>query len=149
MQSVDYRTTRLNYTGTEKTQAHCLVKIARHWDASIRRELRQFARSQWPDVRLFGLVPIHSYRLRKRLEFGMVVWWVEHDIPPVDRYHCESYRVELNLAEPGQPRLIVHSGNSAYPVIPMNVEDLKLALIKAGADTPLVIPRQFGPALDP
>jgi len=139
----------LTRTDTEMIQTPCLTKIARHWNAGIRHELRQFAQFLWPDARLLGLVHIHSYRLRKQLESETIVWWVERDIPPFDRYRCEAYRVELSLAGSDQPTLFVRSGISAYPVVPMSVEGLKTALVRAGADTPLVIQRQFGPAFDP
>ena len=149
MQSVDYRTAMLSIKDNESFRTHDLVRIASHWDNAITRELRRFAQYLWPNTRLLGLIPIHSYRLRKQLESETIVWWVERDIPPFDRYRCEAYRVELSLAGPDQPRLVVRSSISAYPVIPIGVESLKTALVRAGADTPLVIRRQFGPALDP
>jgi hypothetical protein len=149
MQSVDCRTAMLTRKDNKLTRTHCLEKIARRWDGGIRRELRRMAQFLWPDARLLGLVPIHSYRLRKQLELEMIVWWVERDIPPFDRYRCEAYRVELSLADPEQPTLVVRSGISAYPVIPMSVEGLKTTLVRASADTPLVIRREFDPALVP
>jgi hypothetical protein len=149
MQSVDYHSAMVTCTGTETTQKQCLVKIARHWDSGIRRELRRFAQYLWPDTHLLGLVPLHGYRLRKRLESETLIWWVERDIPPYDRYRCEAYSVELNLAGPAQPQLVVRTGISAYPILPISMEGLKITLVQAGADTPLVIRREFEPALDP
>jgi hypothetical protein len=149
MQCIDYRTAMLTRKDKESTQIPHLAKIASRWDRAINRELRQFAQCQWPDIHLLGLVPIHSFRLRKQLESEMIVWWVERDIPPYDRYRCEAYRVELSLVEPGQPRLIVRSGKSENPVVPMTIEGLKIALVRAAADTPLVIRREFDPALVP
>jgi hypothetical protein len=133
----------------EPLRAHSFSNVASRWDSAIQRELRQFAQYLWSDARLLGLVPIHSYRLRKWLESGIMVWWVERDIPPFDQYQCESYRVELSLSRPDQPQLVVRTGISAYPVVPMSIEGLKVALERAGADTPIIIHRQFGPALDP
>jgi hypothetical protein len=133
----------------EPTSTLRLTKIAHRWDRAVRRELHRFAQVRWPDVWLAGLIPIHLYRLRTQLEPGTFVWWVERDIPPFDRYRCEAYRVELSLAGPDQPRLVVRTSISAYPVVPISVEGLKITLVRAGADTPLVIHRQFGPAQDP
>jgi hypothetical protein len=149
MQSVDYQSAMLPRTETELTQTHTLTKLASRWDRVINRELRRFAQYLWPNTHLLGLVPIHSYRLRTRFEVETISWWVERDIPPLDRYRCEAYRVELSLVGSDQPTLVVRSGLSAYPIVPISLEGLKIALIRAGADTPLLIRRQFGPALDP
>jgi len=149
MQSVDLKAAMSTHEDTVSTQTHHLAEIAHRWDGGIRRELRRFAQHLWPDTHLLGLVPLHSFRLRKQLESETMVWWVERDIPPFDRYRCEAYRVELSLARLDQPRLAVRSGISAYPVDPMSEEGLKTALVRAGADIPLVIRRQFGPAQDP
>jgi hypothetical protein len=148
MQIFDYRTSMLTHKDNESVQTSYLARIASRWDSTINRELQRFAQFLWPDARLLGLIPIHSYRLRKRLDSEMIVWWVERDIPPFDRYRCEAYRVELSLAESGQPMLVVRSGNSSYPVAPMSVDDLKMALTRAGADKSLVIQCEFEPALD-
>jgi hypothetical protein len=147
MQRTENRTSILLHKGS--APAHCLAETASRWDRTIYRELRHFAQYLWPNARLLGLIPIHSYRLRKQSEPEQIVWWVERDIPPFDRYLCEAYRVELSLAGPDQPRLVVRSGMSTYPVVPISIEALKAALVQAGADTPLIIHRQFGPALDP
>jgi len=149
MQSVDNRTVMLTRKDTESIRTHLLAKLASRWGSVINRELSGFAQHLWPDTRLLGLIPIHNFRLRKRLELDAIVWWVERDIPPFDRYLCEAYRVELSLAGPDQPQLVVRSGISAYPIIPISIDGLTMTLVKAGADTPLVIRRQFGPALDP
>lgn len=149
MQIVDSRNVRYPLDNDETAQTYCLAKIARRWDGPVRRELRQLAQFLWPDAFWLGLVPIHRYRLRRQFESEIRIWWIERDIPPSDRYQCEAYRVELSLAKPDQPALVVRSGISAYPVVPMNMEGLKTALLRAGADLPLVIPRQFGSALEP
>ncbi len=149
MQTVDFRSAMLPRTKTELTRTHTLTKLASCLDRVINRELRRFAQYLWPNTRLLGLFPIHSYRLRKRFELETIAWWVERDIPPLDRYRCEAYRVELSLVGSDQPALVVRSGLSAYPVVPISLEGLKTALVRAGADTPLLIRRQFGPALDP
>ncbi len=149
MQSVDNRTVMLSRKNTESVRTHLLAKLVSRWGSVINRELSVFAQHLWPDTRLLELIPIHNFRLRKRLESDAIVWWVERDIPPFDRYLCEAYRVELSLAGTHQPQLIVRSGISAYPIVPISIEALKAALVQAGGDTPLVIRRQFGAALDP
>lgn len=132
-----------------KAETTHLGKAAHKWDLTVRRMLQRFARQQWPDEHILGLIPVRRYRLRKQFEPGNYMWWVERDIPPFDRYRCEAYRVELSLAGPDQPRLVVRTGISAYSVAPISIEGLNSALVRAGVDTPLVIRRQFGPALDP
>jgi hypothetical protein len=136
MESINFLTPLSTPEGIEPTRIDYLEKIARGWDGSIRHELRQFAQYLWPDARVLGLVPIHSYRFRKQLESGTIVWWVERDIPPFDRYRCEAYRVELSIAGQDQVRLLVRSGISAYPVVPASMEGLKIALVRAGATHP-------------
>ena len=78
-----------------------------------------------------------------------MIWWVERDIPPYDRYRCEVYSVELAIGERGQVRLSVMSGEEEYPVEPTDERTLVSALILASKDDPMIVPRQMGAALDP
>ncbi len=149
MQNVDVNAAMSTHEDTVSTRTRRLAEIAHRWDGGIRRELRRFAQHLWPDAHLLGFVPLHSFRLRKQLDTETMVWWVERDIPPYDRYHCEAYRVELSLAGPDQPRLVVRSGIAAHPVFPMTIESLNTALAQAGTDKPMLIRREFGTALDP
>lgn len=149
MQSVGYRTTIMTPMKNVSYQRRQLVKIAQRWDRRIRRELLLFAKKRWPDTHLLGLIPLRSFRLRRQLNTETITWWIERDIPPFDCYRCEAFRVELSLRGSTQPRLVVRSGISAYPVIPMSIDELKISLIRASVDTPLLIRRQFGSALDP
>ena len=149
MESIDYRTGMLSGEDNESNQIHQMAMIASRWDKSIRRELHRFAQNLWPDTRLLGLLPIHHYRLRKHLESRTMAWWVERDIPPYDRHLCAAFRVELSLSDSHQPQLIVHSGNSIHPIVPMNLKGLQTALARAQNDKPLVIRRRFEPAIDP
>lgn len=149
MRSVDYEAAMLARKKIETTRKHQLTRFARRWDKSIRRQLRQFAQKLWPDIHVLGLVSLHDFRLRRQTGRRAVIWWVERDIPPSDRYRCEAYRVVLSLTPSCRPQLTVRTGVSDYPVIPLNIETLKVTLDRAAADIPLVIHRQFGPALDP
>lgn len=136
-------------TRPSKAETTHLGKAAHKWDHTIRRMLRRFARQQWPDEHILGLIPVRRYRLRKQFEPGNYMWWVERDIPPYDRFQCAAYRVEMILNGPDQPHLILRSGEAVYPVTQMSAEGLLDALKKMSTDTPLIIQRQFGPALDP
>lgn len=149
MQNVEKKTPKLIQTSTSSNQRHRLANFARHLDRGIRREMHGFGENIWPDTYILGLIPVHGFRLRKRCSSEKITWWIEHDIPPYDRYRCEAYQVELRLIKPDQPRLVVRSGISTYPVITMSVEEFKKTLVRAGADKPMFIHRQFGPALDP
>ena len=149
MESIDYRTGMDSGKVNEPTRIHYLGKIASQWDKSIRRELGRFAQNRWPDNRLLGLIPIHHYRLRKQLESRTMVWWVERDILPNDRHLCAAYRVELSFADLDQPLMILRSGSSVHPIVPMNMEGLQTVLAQAQNEKPLVIRRRFEPAIDP
>jgi hypothetical protein len=77
------------------------------------------------------------------------VWWVEHDIPPYDKYLCVAYRVQLTPDDRCEPVLTVQSRDVVYPVDPLTKANLDMALAQAGADSPLVISRKMGEASDP
>jgi hypothetical protein len=96
-----------------------------------------------------GVIPVRQHRVRHKTGPDSYVWWVEHDIPPYDRYRCAAYRVELSLTDQNQPALRVESGAGVYPVTPLSREALEAALARAGQDPPLVILREMGEALDP
>ena len=70
------------------------------------------------------------------------MWWIEHDIPPHDRYHCEAYRVTLTLDAGNEPVLTVETGISAYPVAPLTTKALEAALARAGESPPLVMAKR-------
>lgn len=143
--STDPRTQGENYPLTKKS----LHRAAREWDGLVRRELRQFARLHWPEAALLGWLPLRRYRMRRNQGSETYVWWIEHDIPPYDRYRCEAYGVELSQPDPGQLKWIVRSGDSSYAVAEMSREELRNALERAERDAPLIIARQFEAAMDP
>lgn len=126
-----------------------LEKTAHQWNKFILHELRQFAARKWSDLHVLKVIPVHAFRLRKNHLPESISWWVEHDIPPFDRYHCEAYLIELTLKDSGQPQLLIRTGSSTYPVIPMNREGFRQTLLKASADQPMIIFRDFGPAIYP
>jgi hypothetical protein len=133
----------------KQQRAHHLIEQARQWDKPIRAGLAQLARTIWPNDHRFGLIPAHRYRLRQRCAPGSYLWWIEHDIPPYDRFWCTAYQVELNLDEADIPTLTVQSGTTNHPVRPLTKENLIRVLAQAGNDLPLLIPRHMGQADDP
>jgi hypothetical protein len=129
-------------------RVHRLSAAAQQWEGTVRSELRRLAQALWPDGWLIGLIPIYHYRLRHEITPEAHVWWIEHDIPPYDKYQCVAYRVRLSMGESNQPTLSVQSGKTAYAVSPMTKQALDAALSRAGQDPPLVIPRQMGEVTD-
>jgi hypothetical protein len=99
-------------------QAHRLTQIAQPWESPIRAGLQRLAQALWPDQHVLGLLPVHRYRLRHQATATSQVGWVEHDIPPSDRYWCAAYRVQMTLPDGGEPILTVQSGTAVYPVTP-------------------------------
>lgn len=148
MQRVEQRAAPITNQSTGSAYRHQLIKISHQWDSRIRHQLQRFAQDHWHGVHLMGLIPVHSFRTRRQLVGGKIIWWVEHDIPPYDRYRCEAFQVELSLTRADQPRLLVRTGSAAYQVAPLNLEGLRAALQRAGKDKPLITHRQFGLARD-
>lgn len=132
-----------------KKRLQHLFELAHRWDKAIRTGLQQLAQTLWPDAHLLGMIPRHRYRLRHRMTSESYVWWVEHDIPPYDRYWCAAYCVQLTLDDQGLPVLRVQSGAGDEVVTPLTPETLAVALARGGEHLPLLIPRQMGRALDP
>ena len=97
---------------------------------------------------MLGVIPLHQVRLRYRFEEEAWVWWIEHDIPPHGRYHCEAYRVRLTLDASNEPVLTVESGDGASQVAPLTTAVLETTLTQAGERPPLVIPRAMGEVVD-
>jgi hypothetical protein len=126
-----------------------LKQAQRLWDRTVRSELHRFADMHWPQHGWHKWISIPSYRLRQELHDEEVVWWVEQDIPPGDRFRCAAYRVHLRLAERDVPVACVQSGSRVIPVIPMSRANLHTALAEVQHDPALIIPRQMGDALDP
>jgi hypothetical protein len=126
-----------------------LQMLGERCDQSVRKELASFAQNKWQNQRLLGILPLRSYRLRKRIEPDAIVWWVEHDVPVYDHYHCEAYQVRLFLTGAGKPKIEVRSKTNRYGVNLIKNDSLKEALKKAGEDAPMSILRSMGEALDP
>lgn len=136
-------------TRQDKSPNQRLSRLTHQWNWEVCHELHNFARRRWATKPFLNLFTLHRYRLRKRLEPEKSSWWVEHDLAPYDRYRCEAFIVVLSLTQTNQPQLIVRSGSASYPVVPLNDEGLKSTLNRIMDDAPLIINRQFGPAIDP
>lgn len=149
MQEIHFQDVPFHGRKTGFTHRRQLEKSAHQWNKFILHELGQFAARKWPDLHVFRFIPVHTFRLRKHHLPAPISWWVEHDIPPFDRYHCEAYLIELTLKESGQPQLLIRTNSSTYPVLSMNREGFRQALLKASADKPMIICRDFGPAIHP
>jgi hypothetical protein len=123
-----------------------LAELGHQWDHTVRTELQRLAHALWPNNRALERLSVHRVRLRHQVEGEAWVWWLERDIPPYDRFHCEAYRVTLKLDAAGGPILTVESGAGAQAVAPQSAEALEAALAEAGRNPPLVIPRARGEA---
>ena len=136
--------------GREKknTKKLNLAGFARLQEYNIRSALRQLAQALWPDQHWLGFIPIHDYRIRHQVDHQGYVWWVEHDIPPFDRYRCVTYRVILTLNDQQKPIWFVQSGSKSYEFSDPGSVSFERALALAAQDPPLIIPRRMGPALD-
>jgi len=131
---------------------HSPSKSAPHHSFSkkvIRQELKDLALKKWPNSYILGFIPIHNYRLRRRVKREVITWWIEHDIPPYDLYRCAAYQVELKGVNSSKQYLIVRSGTSSYAVQPMTPCALQAALERVLNDPPLHINRAFGKVIDP
>ena len=121
----------------------CLQVLARQLGRFIEPELRRFAAVRWPGRRIWGRLGFRPYRLRRRFETDQVVWWVERDVPPYDRFTCQAYEVCL-LCGHGEPALVVRSRAASYPLPALDAAALRESLARAGQEQPLLIPRQMG-----
>lgn len=126
-----------------------LLEVARQWDSLVRAGLHHLGQTEWPNKRILRLIPMRVYRLRRQVTPETWVWWVEHDIPPYDRYRCSAYRVQLALDDRDNPILTVQSQAATRAVQPLTVENLTATIAQAGEEPPLVITRHMGPAIDP
>ena len=126
-----------------------LLREQRRLNRTIRRELHRFADAHWTQNGLVNGIGLSTYRLRQQIQDEQVIWWVERDIPPRDRFRCVAYLVQMRLDASEHPVISVQSGQREIPVVPMNSANLSAALVQAGRDLPLIIPRQMGDALDP
>jgi hypothetical protein len=122
-----------------------LTGLIQTWDGPIQKALTRLAQVLWPVEYMWGIIPIRAYRLRcQQSDPVTYVWWIEHDIPPYDKYECAAYRVQLTLNDQLQPVLRVESGGATYQVESPTVEELETTVAKGGQDIPLIIPRVMG-----
>jgi hypothetical protein len=149
MQKISHTSGSYHDSLAERVNGDGLRRQAHRWDKTVRRELISFARAVWPKRHKTSWLGWRSYRLRRRNEPGRIVWWIERDIPPYDRYQCASYQVELTEDDEGEALLSVRSGEGLYPVVPSNEKGLESTLDQIGDDDPLIIPRRMGVVTDP
>lgn len=148
MSAVDSFRPLYQHQQAKRERGRYLDEVARRWDNPIRAGLEHLAQELWPDARMWGLIPVHRYRLRRQTISTVQVWWLEHDIPPYDRFWCAAYLVQLFLNEQNEPFLTVQSGSAVQVVFPLSEENLQMALARAAEELPLIISRQMGPAFD-
>lgn len=148
MSAVDSFKALPQHQQAKRERGRHLDEVARRWENPIRAGLEHLALELWPDARVLGLIPVHRYRLRHQAMPAVQVWWVEHDIPPYDRYWCAAYRVQLFLNEQNEPFLTVQSGSAVHVVFPLSEENLHTILARVVEELPLIISRQMGPAFD-
>ena len=136
---------------SEQVDGECeqaLDHQAEAWSKLIRSSLVQVAENRWPHRLLFGLVPRKAYRLRQRRAPRTVLWWIEYDLPPYNRYRCAAYLAVMRVNSQRQPFVILRSGKSTRVIHRLSENVLKEALILIGQEPPMVISRDMGPAWD-
>ena len=126
-----------------------LKALSQQWDRQIRQLLGDVAKRRWPDRHLFGLIPIHNYRLRRESHPGMSIWWIEHDLPPYDLFRCEAYRITLNLNQDCQPSIQLEYQFGSYSIEPLIPKKFLEKMQKLEKQPPLIIPRKMGVVADP
>ena len=129
-------------------RARGLTQAAQHFDRMIRRELQQLGTALWGVDYALGILPIRRYRVRFQPGTEMCVWRVEHDIPPYEWYRCVAYQVQVALDDRDAPVITVHSRAATHGVTPLEPESLRIALVEAAQDAPLIISRDMGEASD-
>lgn len=125
-----------------------LDQQAEVWGKLIRSLLVQVAEKRWPRRLVFGLVPRKAYRLRQRRVARTIMWWIEYDFPPYNRYRCAAYLAVMRVNSQRQPFVILRSGKSARVIHRLSENVLKETLILIGQEPPMVITRDMGPAWD-
>jgi len=129
-------------------RAHGLIQAAQQFDRIIRRELQQLGTALWGVDYALGIIPIRRYRVRFQSDTEVRTWRVEHDIPSHDWYRCASYQVQLALNDRDAPVITVHSHAAIHGVASLTSESLRIALVEAAQDAPLIISRDMGEASD-
>jgi hypothetical protein len=87
--------------------------------------------------------------LRREIDNKQITWWVEHDIPPYDRFRCAAYFIRLELDDPSSSfTLTIWSGANRYFLERPSPEVVEQVLVKLAQDPPVIIPRRMGKATD-
>ena len=142
--SMEYSQSR----GDRKVLASLLEQTIHQWDRRVKHALSQLGKEIWQDDHLMKLIAVHGFRLRHKQLPSAWVWWIEHDIPPYDRFRCAAYMFELYLNEDQQPTLMIRTGEGNHTLTGEDLNSFESHLAQAGVETPLFIYRDFGPAND-
>ena len=116
--------------------------LRRQWDKLMRHELNHLASVLWPAAVWHKRIGFPDIRVRSKIDGNEIIWWVERDIPPYDRYRCAAYEIRMRVNAHGDPDIWVRNGEHTYPVL--ESAQLPILLEQAGNEAPLVIPRQMG-----
>ena len=133
---------------TQHERARGLAQAARQFDRMIRRELQRLGTALWGADYVLGVIPIRRYRVRFQPGAESCTWRVEHDLPPYEWYRCATYQVQLALDDCDAPVITVHSRTATHGVTPLASESLRVALVEAAQEAPLIISRDMGEASD-
>ena len=125
-----------------------LDQAERQFDRLIRRELQRLGTALWGADYVLGIIPIRRYRVRFQPGAESCTWRVEHVIPPYDWYRCVAYQVHVALDDRDAPVITVRSHTAIHGVTSLTGESLRIALIEAAQDAPLIISRDMGEASD-
>lgn len=127
---------------------HSLSRVAYQWDGRIRKAMRKIGKEIFPDGFWLGVIPVPQFRLRRMAGPAAWLWWIEHDIPPYDRFSCEAYQVELSLSQAGKPVICIRSGAWDRKLSGAELINFERTLALACREAPLIIHRNFGPVKD-
>lgn len=133
---------------TQHERARDLAQAARQLDRMIRRELQRLGTALWGADYVLGVIPIRRYRVRFQPGAESCTWRVEHDLPPYEWYRCAAYQVQLALDDRDTPVITVHTRTATHGVTPLASESLRVALVEAAQEAPLIISRDMGEASD-
>lgn len=142
----DFQDTSNDRCGYAKIEHQAL---SQQWDRHIRHVLGDIAQQRWPDRYLFGLIPIHRYRLRRETHPGMSVWWIEHDLPPYDLFRCEAYRLTLDLNRDCQMSMQLEYRSGSFAIEPLTPRKFLEKMQKLEELPPMIISRKMGIVTDP
>ena len=125
-----------------------LKALTQQWDRHVRHYLGELAERRWPDHRILGVIPAHSYRLHRQQSTETVTWWVEYDLPSRAARHNASYRITFCLDQDCHPSMILECQSGRYPIEPLTPKKFQEILRKLETQPQLTIPRPMGAFTD-